>query len=232
MKTSFLSKLFDTIAPRQCAICGRRLSPTELVLCGKCHLRLPFTFFERSAQDNPMARQFWGQLPIDRAAAWFYFDAQAETAHMIYDMKYHGRPLLARQLGTVMARQMQVSNYFDGIDALVPMPLTRRRLWQRGYNQSYEICRGISDVTGLPIYKNVVRRTSFAGSQTNKSAMQRRENVEHAFALTGKGNITGKHILLVDDIVTTGSTAISCGRVITAASGSPISILSLGFARS
>lgn len=228
MKASFLSRLLDVISPRQCAMCGNRLTPSESAICHGCHLRLPVTRLEQSPLDNPMARMFWGRFPVENVAAWFYYEPHSRTSYLIHDIKYHNRPLLARQVGRIMAERMSESHFFDGIDAIVPVPLTRRRQWQRGYNQSEEVCRGISEVTGLPIYNKVLKRVVFKGSQTKMNVFQRRENVEAAFTLADADRIVGLHLLLVDDIITTGATVTVCAQQLCKAAGVRVSILSLG----
>lgn len=232
MRTSFWTKLLDVISPRSCAICGARLTVNERVLCCHCHLHLPLTGLAASPTDNPMARLFWGLLPMERAAAWFYYYPQSDSSTLLYDLKYHHHPELGRQLGCLAARHIASSGFFNDIDAIVPVPLTRRRRWQRGYNQSLEIAKGISEVTGLPIYNNAVKRVHFAESQTQKNEWERRQNVENAFQLTDSQQIAGKHLLIVDDIVTTGATAIACGQELARAEGVRLSIFSLGLTKS
>ncbi len=197
-------------------------------MCAPCQMHLPLTGYEQKAEDNPMARLFWGQFPIERAAALFFYEPQSEASRLIYEMKYNGRPEIGERLGVIMARQILGTGFFDGVDAIVPMPITRKRLWQRGYNQSQKIAEGIKTITSLPIYNNVVRRMSFKKSQTSESRWERMENVEGAFRLVRPELISGRHILLVDDIVTTGATIISCGRELAKADGVRISVLSLG----
>lgn len=231
MKTSFWTRLFDLISPRPCAICGQRLSPTESVICAVCHLHLPLTNLVSSPYDNPMARLFWGLFPVERAAAWFYYEPKSEVDEMIYDLKYRGHADIGEDLGYLVARRFDACGFFDGIDAIVPIPLTWQRRWRRGYNQSEEIAKGISRLTGLPIYNKVVKRVSFSGSQTKKSVWERQKNVEHAFQLTDGEKIAGKHLLVIDDIVTTGATVKACATELCKAPGVRISVLSLGFTK-
>lgn len=230
METSFWTKVLDVIAPRACAICGKRLSPEESVLCVCCHLHMPLTDLAATPLDNPMARLFWGLLPIERAAAWFYYYPKADTSALIYDLKYHHQPELGRYMGQIAARRFAEFDFFEGIDAIVPVPITRRRQWERGYNQSMEVARGVSDVTDLPIYNKVVRRVNFAGSQTKKNPWERLENVEQSFQLVDGKSIEGLHLLVIDDIVTTGATIIACGEKLATAC-SKISVMSLGLTR-
>ena len=134
-------------------------------------------------------------------------------------------------MGRLFAGELSRQGFFEGIDAIIPVPITRRRRWQRGYNQSLEIARGISEVTSLPILKNAVRRTRFDQSQTKKKGWQRLENVADAFQLRQPEAINGRHLLLVDDIVTTGATIRACALELCKAGDVRISVVSLGFTK-
>ena len=231
MKPSIWTNLLDLVSPRRCAVCGNRLSPTESLLCVGCDLELEVTPFSLSPYDNPMARLFWGQFPIEKASAWFYYRSHAAPSKMIYDLKYHGEALLGEDIGEEMARRHQPSGFFDGIDAIVPIPISRDRRRQRGYNQSEMLARGISIATCLPVYDHVVSRLQFVKSQTHQSSWERRENVSGAFQLNDPEKIRGKHLLLVDDIVTTGSTVIACAQTLAQAEGLRFSVLAVGFTK-
>ena len=228
---SFWHRLLDLISPRVCVVCGRRLSATEEVLCNKCNFHLPRTGFSNNPYENEMAKLFWGQIPVERAAALFHYESHAETANIIYQLKYKDHPEIGPLMGRMMAAELQKEEFFDGIDVIVPVPLTRERLRQRGYNQSEEIAKGVSEITGLPINKDVVKRTVFQGSQTRRSRWERQENVEYAFQLTHGEPIAGKHLLIVDDVVTTGATIIACAKELAKADNVKISVLSLGLTR-
>ena len=228
---SFFSRVLDLISPRACTICGRRLTPTEQVLCIVCNRHLPRTHYEDDAYDNEMAKQFWGRIPIERCAALFYYEAQSEVSRMIYALKYGYHPEIGEQLGCMVAKTFQTKNFFEAIDLILPVPLTRIRERQRGYNQSMEIAKGVSQVTGIPIAKNIVKRLKFGDSQTHKGRLERAENVENAFELIDGKEIRGKHLLLIDDIVTTGATICACGKTLKQAGDIRISVLSLGFVK-
>ena len=232
MIISFWRRLLDLIAPRLCVVCGHRLSVTEEVICSKCNFHLPRTGFHLNAYENEMARLFWVQIPIERASAFFYYEPHAETANIIYELKYKNRPEIGTIVGRMLAKEIQPSGFFDGIDGMIPIPLAKKRQHQRGYNQSEEIAQGISEITGLPIYNKVVRRNSFKGSQTNKGRWDRQENVEHVFELLDAQAVSNKHLLLIDDVVTTGATCIACAKALSQSGNVRISILSLGFAKS
>ena len=232
MRISFFSRLFDLISPRLCIVCGERLSVTEEVICGKCNLHLPRTGFQRDPRENVMTKMFWGRIPIERATALFYFEAHAETANILYELKYKNHPEIGETMGRMMARELQRGDFFDGIDGIVPVPLAKRRERQRGYNQSMEIAKGVSEITNLPIYNKVVKRKTFNGSQTSKGRWERNENVENVFELLDGDSVRGKHLLIIDDVVTTGATVIACAKEISKAEGVRFSVLSLGFAKS
>ena len=178
-----------------------------------------------------MAKLFWGQIPVERAAALFHYESHAETANIIYQLKYKDHPEIGPLMGRMVATELKKDGFFDGIDEIVPVPLTKERLHQRGYNQSEEIAKGVSEITGLPINNNVVKRTVFMGSQTRRSRWDRQENVEYAFKLTHGEAIAGKHLLIVDDVVTTGATIIACAKELVKTGNVKISVLSLGLTR-
>ena len=228
---SFWSSLLDLISPRTCVVCGQRLSVSEETICSKCNLHLPRTGFQQDPYENIMAKMFWGQIPIERATALFYYEPHAETANILYEMKYKNHPEIGEVMGRLMARELQMSNFFEGIDGIIPVPLAKKRQRQRGYNQSHELAKGISEITGSPIYNKVVKRTVFEGSQTSLGRWERNENVEQVFELQDAPTIQGKHLLLVDDVVTTGATVIACAKELCKAGGVRISVLSLGLAK-
>lgn len=182
--------------------------------------------------DNPMARLMWGKFAIERACALYYYEPKSEMAEIVYSLKYRNRPELGRIIGQVMAQRLQPKMFFDGIDALVPVPLSKQRQRERGYNQAEELTRGLSETTKIPIYNKVVRRTAFATSQTHLNANERLENVEHVFQLVDAQKIAHKHLLLVDDVITTGSTITACARELQKAPDVKISVLTLGFSKS
>lgn len=229
---SFWHRLLDLISPRLCVICGHRLSVTEECICTSCNFHLPRTDYHRNAYENEMAKLFWGQIPVERATAFFYYEAHAETANILYELKYKGHPEIGEVIGRQFANEIKSSGFFDEIDGIVAVPLARKRQRQRGYNQSLEIARGVSEMTGLPIFDKVVKRTTFEGSQTSKGRWERNENVENVFELTDANAIRGKHLLVIDDVVTTGATIIACAKELIKAGNVKISILALGFAKS
>ena len=145
VKISFWSRLLDTVAPRLCPVCGRRLTVTEQGVCSNCYRHLPRTGFWRQPLDNVMARTFWGQMEVEKVAALFFFEPGSETAQLVYKMKYGGQPELAIYMGRMMGSELELSHFFDTIDLIVPIPLAKKRERQRGYNQSRCIAQGLWD---------------------------------------------------------------------------------------
>ena len=228
---NWITRILDFISPRLCVVCGHRLSPTERSLCGVCLFHLPRTDFHQKPLDNPMAQLFWGLAPIEKAAALFYYHPHSETAQLVYRLKYNNRPDIGEDMGRVMACELQATDFFSDIDVLLPVPLASKRLRQRGYNQSEQLAIGISDITHLPIVSKVLRRKHFQQSQTTLNRWQRQENVTDTFQLKEEHLLQGKHVLLIDDICTTGATLIACANVLKTIEGIRISVLTLGFTK-
>ena len=228
---NWITRILDFISPRLCVVCGHRLAPTERSLCGVCLFHLPRTDFHQKPLDNPMAQLFWGLAPIEKAAALFYYHPHSETAQLVYRLKYNNRPDIGEDMGRVMANELQATDFFSDIDVLLPVPLASKRLRQRGYNQSEQLAIGISDITHLPIVTKALRRKHFQQSQTTLNRWQRQENVEDTFWLKDGSQLQDKHVLLIDDICTTGATLISCANTLKDIEGIRISVLTLGFTK-
>jgi ComF family protein len=179
-----------------------------------------------------MARLFWGQLPVERCAALFFYQGGSGPSQILYELKYKNHPEIGEFFGSMIAEEWNDTGFFEGIDLIVPVPLAKERQRQRGYNQSLHIARGIGSVTRLPIVTNAVSREQFVESQTQKDRWQRNENVEGCFRLNDGSALKGRHVLLVDDVVTTGATICSCGREMLKAGDVRFSILTIGFAKS
>ncbi len=224
-------RLLDFISPRACVICGCRLGITEEVICATCNMHLPRTYYDKDPYENEMARLFWGQMPVERAFAMIYYEPHSQVSRMVHSLKYLGHPEVGDFMGRMMSAELLGSTFFDGIDMIVPVPLSRKRKRKRGYNQSREIARGISSLTGIPVADNIVRRARFVESQTQKHRWQRLENVDGVFRLRDNAHVDGKHILLVDDVVTTGATIISCAKEICRGGNVRFSVLSFGYAK-
>ena len=227
---SLLARLIDTLAPRSCTMCGGRLSITEEVMCACCNHQLPRTGYSKSAYNNKLVRLFWGRIPIEKGTAFFFYKAHSNTSRLIYQLKYGHHPEIGECLGRIVAAELAQEAFFDEITAVVPVPLARQRERERGYNQSREIARGISAETRLPVLDKVIERISFHGSQTQKGRWERNENVEKAFRLLDASPLNNQHILLIDDVITSGATLVAAAKEVLKGENTKVSVLSLGFA--
>ena len=217
----------NLLAPSACSCCDARLIEHEHLLCTACQLELPRTHYAYAPTENEMAQIFWHQLPIERAAALFFYEGLSAAAQMIYDIKYRDRPDKAYQLGLLSATELADSGFFKDIDFIVPVPLAPKRQAERGYNQAEELALGLSHGTGIAVNSHCVKRCLFNGSQTQLGHWGRADNVKDSFVATNTTTIEGRHILLVDDVCTTGATLIACGQAITAVAHVRISIFTL-----
>lgn len=224
---SLASCIADALLPRFCKVCGRRLSVCEQHLCAVCFLKMPYITYSKS-EASPAERLLAGETELVRAASLFRYDKESEYRKVIYHLKYYGHPDVGRALGRLAAVRLMREDFFAGIDIIVPVPLARRKQRRRGYNQCDYIASGISDVTGIPIEKNAVSRSVSNQVQAKKGRMQRWSNAEGIFRVRNAGLLQGKHILIVDDVVTTGSTVYSLMDTVTAAADVRISVFTLG----
>lgn len=224
-----LRALIDFFFPRQCVVCGRNLAVEESFLCSSCLLGMPVVRYA-SYEDNPMAQAFWGLVPFERAAAVFHYRHDSAFSRVLFEMKYHHNPRICYEMGRLMAAKMSAAGFFAGMDVIVPVPLSEERLRERGYNQSEYLAKGIADVTGLPVVTEAVVRTVSNPSQTTLGADSRRENVRGIFAVADAGALSGRHVLLVDDVMTTGATLLSCAETMACQCTIRLSVLTLAVA--
>lgn len=239
MRKNILHQIIDLLFPRFCPICGNRLQGEEEIICMKCNLHLPRTDTWRLPYENEMAKMFWHQIPIEKSCALFYYQSHSATSNLIYQLKYYNHQEIGFYLGKLLAEEGKRVQFFDDIDGIVPIPLAKERKRQRGYNQCEAIAQGIQEATGLPIIKNLVRRNIFVESQTHKNRWDRRENVSHVFELGEKykghteniEEMRGKHLLIVDDVCTTGATIISCCQEMVSIPHIKFSVLTAGWTK-
>jgi ComF family protein len=220
----FISLLF----PRICYGCGDHLLRNEKIICTECYIVIPRTNYHLKT-DNPVARIFWGRCRLEKAAAFSFYTKDSRIRKLIHQLKYRGISEVGIELGRIYALSLQASGFLDGIDLLMPVPLHRSRERKRGFNQSGMICRGISDVTGITVDTSTLVRKSMTRTQTKKSRYDRWTNVEGIFKITDPEKLRDRHILLVDDVITTGSTVEACAGEILKATDVKVSVAALAF---
>lgn len=199
--------------PKVCPVCGGRMEGREVLMCNRCRWDIPLTgFVDRVA--NPVADRFAGIVPIVNGCAFYFYVDHSGYRDLVHDFKYRGMWRLAYRLGLWFGAELAHSSNYTDIDVVVAVPLHWRRLLGRGYNQSEYLARGIARSMGVGVETRSVVRRIYNRSQTRVSARDRWSNVEGIFAVRRPELLTGRHILLVDDICTTGATAISCAETI------------------
>lgn len=215
--------------PTYCVVCGSRLRDEERGICLPCDLGMPRTHFHRQT-GNPVEKAFWGKCPLVRGTSFFYYYRGDTFPRVLFHLKYHNRPDLGIVMGQLMARELQPDGFFEGIDVLVPVPLHPRKQAARGYNQSERLARGISLITGIPVESSLLARVRYTETQTRKSMSARFDNLQQVFELRQPLLFEGKHVLLIDDVLTTGATLTGCADCFASVPRVRLSVLSLAVA--
>ena len=222
----WLASLARLFVPRRCVVCGACLDDGEEVLCLECDIAMPRTNYHLRA-DNPVEQRFWGRFPLERATSYFRYGKDGDYRRILFRMKYEGRKDCAEAMGRLMAADLARSGFFEGVDVLLPVPLHPDKQRLRGYNQSACIAQGVSAVTGIPVSVGNVRRRKFTETQTRKSAHQRWDNVDGVFEAVDAAAFVGQHVLLLDDVLTTGATLTACADALAGVEGVRFSVLAL-----
>lgn len=215
--------------PHVCAGCGNDVIATSEYLCLSCINGLPETGFT-SVENNPVAKLFWGRLPLQHATACYYFTKASIMQSLLHQVKYKDYRELGIWLGTMMGQQIAASSSFRQLEGLIPLPLHKTRQKKRGYNQAELLCFGMASVLQLPVFNQCIIRKEATESQTKKNRMERWQNMQDRFELVNSTPIEGRHVLLVDDVITTGSTLEACARELCKASEIRLSLAALCFA--
>ncbi|MDO5075266.1 MAG: ComF family protein [Bacteroidales bacterium] len=212
------------LAGEHCVMCGTPLRGGQL--CPSCWLSLPYTHL-RAYAGNPIDRLFWDDARVVAASAYLWYKPEYAVAQLVHALKYGGRYDLGLLMGEVMAHELADSDFFATADALLPVPLSKQRYRQRGYNQSLALAEGVNRATGLPIVQGAVVRHIDNPSQTSLDAHQRLANVEGIFSLSDSSALSGRHVVVIDDVITVGATIGSLLRTLSAVPNLRASILVL-----
>jgi ComF family protein len=222
------SSLLHLFYPHTCEGCGTALTRTEEILCLRCQLRLPATHFQHF-RNNPVEKIFWGRVNIKYAMAAYYYRKSSLLQRLIHQFKYHDRQDIALHMGRQTGHQLLQSNWIYEINGIVPVPMHRTRERQRGYNQAQLLATGIAAVVNKPLLPELLVRQAHTNSQTRKNRLLRWQNVSEVFSSPSHTGVHHPHILLVDDVITTGATAEACGEALQRA-GMSVSICCLAYA--
>ncbi|MGE5109167.1 MAG: ComF family protein [Sphingobacteriales bacterium] len=215
--------------PHTCAGCGSDLLGNDNLICIQCLANLPETNFAGHT-NNPVEKIFWGRIPVKAAMTGFYFSKHAIIQTLIHQLKYKGNKEIGVFLGNRLGLQLKEANRFNQIDAIIPLPLFPDKQKRRGYNQASVIADGISEIISAPVWNNIITRRVYTDTQTHKGRIDRWQNVKESFDLLNSELIQNKHLLLVDDVITTGATTEACGSVLLSANNIQLSIAALAYA--
>ena len=206
-KVSFiLHGLIDLFFPNECEICGKDLNHTEKFICFPCKFELPY-LNRHQYQVESLQKIFWGRVKVEQVHSVFNYQKGNHTQKILHAIKYKKHTKLGKHMGIIMGKQLMKIDEFDSI---IPIPLHPKKLKKRGFNQSLILAEGISEVTQTPIHSNYIERIKINKSQTQFSKYDRWDNVKKIFLLKNQSELKNKHILIVDDVITTGATIESC----------------------
>jgi ComF family protein len=208
---NWIHHIINLFYPHVCAACGEPLVKDEETVCLKCRFLLPKTGYELNP-NNPLAQSFYGRVRFHAVTACFFFAKSGKVQHLIHELKYKGNKEAGVFLGQQLGESIKEAPLFQGIDYLIPVPLHPKREKQRSYNQSLMIAKGIHEVTGIPIGDKYLVRKVHTATQTKKSADERFKNVKDIFEVRFAKELENKHILLIDDVLTTGATLEACAH--------------------
>ncbi|WP_343747194.1 phosphoribosyltransferase family protein [Fluviicola sp.] len=206
--------LLHVLYPQNCLICRHEFNQSKLAVCPVCISELSYTNFEAYSEATNLDKLFWGRVDLSGTYALLRFKQQNSTQQILHELKYGNNPEIGlhfgRELGTIL-KQLPA---FSDMDALIPVPLHPKKEFIRGYNQAEIICKGITQASGVSLRKDLLKRTSFTESQTKKNRVSRWDNMQNRFALRTQQEHNLQHLVVVDDVVTTGSTLETCVRIL------------------
>lgn len=217
-----LNHLINLFYPRVCPACGNLLIQGEETVCLSCRYLLPKTHYENNPE-NPLAQTFWGQVDFHAVTAEYFFSKTGKVQHLLHQLKYQGNKDAGYFLGQQLGESIKNAELFQGIDYIVPIPLHPKKEHLRGYNQSFVIAQGIEEKTKIAIARDCLVRKVFTSTQTKKSREERWDNVKDIFEIQNKDKYKGKHLLLIDDVLTTGATLLAAGKTLSQISDIKIS---------
>jgi ComF family protein len=226
---NFISNIINLVYPNLCLICGENLLRSENRICLNCISKIPRTNFHR-LQNNAVEKRFWGKVKIEKGTSFFYFAKGSAFQKILHELKYNGNKETGKILGMYAAADLCENNYFDEVDMIIPIPLHPKKLQKRGYNQSEWIGQGLSEILKKPMETKFLHRMRDTATQTKKGVFERFENTEGIFSVSHSELLAGKHVLVVDDVLTTGSTIEAAAQALLSVESVKVSIFTLAVA--
>jgi ComF family protein len=229
MLKEYLADFTSLFYPQLCASCGLALYKGEDVICTFCHHYLPKTYYHLE-RNNAIEKHFWGRVNIERAASCYFFQRGSRVQHLIHQLKYKGKTEVGVAIGKIYGNDLNHSEDYSTVDVIVPVPLHKSKEMKRGYNQVDLFCEGLAEVMNKPWSKHVLIRLKATETQTHKTRFERWENVGTVFQITNPDFLKGKHVMIADDVITTGSTLEACAQVILALPDTKVSFATIACA--
>lgn len=208
-----LNELISLIYPHVCLSCTFPLRKYEKFICLKCKNHLPKTQFAERVE-NPVMKLMWGKAMVEHASSSYYFKKGNRIQKLMHQLKYKGKEELGEELGKMMALELKKSSIYEKIDGIIPLPLHLSKKRLRGYNQCDSLAIGIAENLKIEIFPTAIMRIKANISQTKKGYFERHENVNDIFKVCEPEKLNGKNILLIDDVITTGSTLAACAKTL------------------
>ncbi len=223
-----LKSLFNLFYPKLCNGCQELLLQNEQVICLKCRHDLPFTHHHQMETNELMAK-FYGLLPLEFASSLLFFHEKGIAKELIHNLKYSKHQEIGTLLGTLFGHELKISEKYKTVDFIIPTPIHKKRLKERGYNQVTTFCEALSKELEIPFDDAVLLRVSHSKSQTKKSKDERATMKAKDFQVKYSENHVGKHFLLVDDVITTGATIEACANALLKIPNAKLSIVSIAY---
>jgi ComF family protein len=223
-----LSELLHLVYPNLCMACNHSLPSTARGICVRCQVKLPKTNFH-DTPDNPMTRRFWGRVDIQFAAAMLYYNKETGVRDLIHKLKYQNQPDIGIKIGELYGKTLRENLYFEQIDAIVDVPMHYIKERKRGYNQAAMFAQGLAESMKKPHIEAGLERYADTESQTKKDRMERISVAENLYGVAEIAALAGKHILIVDDVFTTGATLEGCAAALLELPNTKVSVATIAF---
>ncbi len=227
---NILKNIYNLFYPEVCLCCQEHLTSNEQVICITCRHDLPLTNLSRE-NNNLVEKSFYGRIPVENATALFYFFKKGNVQELIHALKYKNQQQVGTVLGNWLGDEILDSGRFSNVDCIVPVPLHKKKLKSRGYNQVTTFGESLANKLNFPFEENVLKRVSFTNTQTKKLRLDRWKNVEELFFVEDNAAMENKHILLIDDIITTGATLEACWKAFEKTKNIKISIACMAYTK-
>ncbi len=229
IKRGYFQDFISLFFPELCVGCNKNLFKNEHIICTNCIYHLPYTNFHEDDK-NKVAKQLWGRFPFVQAGAYLYFRKGSKVQNIMHQLKYNNKPETGFKMGELYGHSLKKSPNWQLPDMIIPVPLHPKKLKKRSYNQSEYIANGMASALEIPVLTHHLIRAADTSTQTRKSRFARYENLKEAFKIKNPEQFHQKHILLVDDVITTGATLESCSLVLLELENVKISIAAIAFA--